>query len=150
MAAVGGVAGCLSLPANMRRQCRQVDQPSAALIQDLKQRGMLDDTLVIFGGEFGRTCYSQGLLTKDNYGRDHHSKCMSLWLAGGGVKPGMTHGATDDFGFNIAENPVHTHDLHATILRQLGIDHERLTHKFQGRRFRLTDVHGRVVEDILS
>ncbi len=139
-----------NLPKQMERQCKQIDQGSAALIQDLKQRGMLDDTLVIFGGEFGRTSYSQGTLTKDNYGRDHHSKCMSMWLAGGGIKGGMTYGETDEYGFNIIKDGVHVHDLHATIMHLLGIDHERLTYKFQGRRFRLTDVHGHIVKPILA
>ena len=139
----GNVAG--DLPS----QCRDIDQPSWALVQDLKQRGLLDDTLVIWGGEFGRTVYSQGALSKDNYGRDHHPRCFSIWLAGAGIKPGMVYGATDDFSYNITENPVHIHDLNATILQQLGIDHERLTWRFQGRDFRLTDVHGNIVSDIL-
>jgi hypothetical protein len=139
-----------NLPREIRPQCQQTDQPSAALIQDLKQRGMLDDTLLVWGGEFGRTVYSQGTLTADNYGRDHHPRCFSVWLAGGGVKGGTTYGATDDFSYNITENPVDVHDLHATILHCLGIDHTRLTFKFQGRHFRLTDVHGKVVRDILS
>jgi hypothetical protein len=139
-----------NLPREIRPQCQQTDQPSAALIHDLKQRGMLDDTLIVWGGEFGRTVYSQGTLTADNYGRDHHPRCFSLWLAGGGVKGGVTHGATDDFSYNITEDPVAVHDLHATILHCLGVDHSRLTFKFQGRHFRLTDVHGRVVQEILS
>ena len=126
------------------------DQPSAALVQDLKQRGLLDDTLVVWGGEFGRTVYSQGALTATNYGRDHHPRCFTIWLAGGGVKPGMTYGETDDFSYNIAENPVHVHDLHATMLHLLGIDHKRLTYRFQGRDYRLTDVSGEVVHSILS
>jgi hypothetical protein len=129
---------------------RDTDQPSAALITDLKQRGLLDDTLVIWGGEFGRTVYAQGGANYDNYGRDHHGKAFSLWMAGGGIKPGQTYGATDDFGFNIVENPVHIHDLQATILHCLGIDHTRLTYRFQGRQFRLTDVHGEVVKAVLS
>ena len=128
---------------------QDVDQPSAALIRDLKQRGLLDDTLVIWGGEFGRTPYAQGDANRDKYGRDHHGKAFSLWMAGAGVKPGITYGASDDFGFNIVENPVHIHDLQATILHQLGIDHERLTYRFQGRQYRLTDVHGKVVKGIL-
>ena len=123
---------------------------SAALIRDLKQRGLLDDTLVIWGGEFGRTPYAQGEASREKYGRDHHGKAFSLWLAGGGVKGGMVHGATDDFGFNVTENPVHVHDLQATILHCLGIDHTRLTYRFQGRHFRLTDVHGNVVKDVLA
>jgi arylsulfatase A-like enzyme len=128
---------------------RDVDQPSAALVRDLKQRGLLEDTLVIWGGEFGRTPYAQGEANRDKYGRDHHGKAFSLWMAGAGVKPGITYGASDDFGFNVTENPVHIHDLQATILHQLGIDHERLTHRFQGRQYRLTDVHGKVVRGIL-
>jgi arylsulfatase A-like enzyme len=127
-----------------------VDQPCAGLITDLKQRGMLEDTLVICGGEFGRTAYSQGVLTKETYGRDHHPRCFSMWMAGGGVKPGIVHGATDDFGYNITENPVHVHDLHATILHLMGIDHTKLTFFHQGRHFRLTDVAGKVVKDILT
>jgi hypothetical protein len=138
------------LPKQIRGQCRDTDQPSAALIQDLKQRGLLDDTLVVWGGEFGRTIYSQGELTTDNYGRDHHPRCFTLWLAGGGVKPGFTLGATDDHCYNIVSDPVHVHDLHATILHQLGVDHTQLTYRFQGRRFRLTDVHGSIVRGILS
>jgi uncharacterized protein (DUF1501 family) len=129
---------------------KDVDQPSAALVRDLKQRGLLDDTLVIWGGEFGRTPYAQGEANREKYGRDHHGKAFSLWMAGGGIKPGTTYGASDDFGFNVTENPVHIHDLQATILHQLGIDHERLTYKFQGRQYRLTDVHGKVVTGILA
>ena len=129
---------------------KDVDQPSAALIRDLKQRGLLDDTLVIWGGEFGRTPYAQGDANREKYGRDHHGKAFSLWMAGAGIKPGTTYGASDDFGFNVTENPVHIHDLQATILHQLGIDHERLTYKFQGRQYRLTDVHGKVVKGILT
>ncbi len=139
-----------ALPKQIRGQCRDTDQPSAALITDLKQRGLLDDTLVIWGGEFGRTVYSQGELTADNYGRDHHPRCFTLWLAGAGIKAGHTHGATDDFSYNITEDPVHIHDLNATLLHLLGIDHERLTHRYQGRDFRLTDVHGEVVRGILG
>lgn len=139
-----------SLPSQMKRQCRETDQPTAALIRDLKQRGMLEDTLVIWGGEFGRTNYSQGALTPTDYGRDHHPKCFTLFMAGAGVKKGMVYGATDDFGYNIVENPVHVHDFQATLMHLLGVDHERLTFKHQGRRFRLTDVHGHVVKDILS
>ena len=134
----------------MRGQCQKTDQASAALILDLQRCGLLDDTLVVWGGEFGRTSYSQGKLTKDNYGRDHHPRCFTVWMAGGGVKPGMTYGTTDDFSYNITENPVHVHDLHATILHTLGIDHLKLTYKFQGRWFRLTDVHGNVVKDVLA
>ena len=129
---------------------RDVDQPSAALVRDLKQRGLLDDTLVIWGGEFGRTPYAQGVANREKYGRDHHGRAFSLWLAGAGVKAGFTYGTTDEFGFNIVDKPVHIHDLQATILNRLGIDHERLTYRFQGRQYRLTDVHGTVVQDILA
>lgn len=135
-----------NLPSQIRGQCKDTDQPSAALVQDLKQRGLLDDTLVIWGGEFGRTVYSQGALTKDNYGRDHHGRCFALWMAGGGVQGGQTIGETDDYCYNITQDPVHIHDLNATILHQLGINHERLTYKYQGRDFRLTDVEGTVVQ----
>ena len=139
-----------SLKGGISGQCRETDHASAGLIQDLKQRGMLDDTLVVWGGEFGRTAYSQGKLTPEGYGRDHHPRCFSMWFAGGGAKPGVTHGETDEFSYNIAKDGVHVHDLHATLLYMLGIDHERLTHTFQGRRFRLTDVHGRVVKPLLA
>jgi hypothetical protein len=139
-----------NLPKELRGQCRDVDQPTAALIQDLKERGMLEDTLIVWGGEFGRTIYSQGTLSRENYGRDHHPRCFSVMLTGGGVKGGITYGATDDFSYNIVENPVHVHDLNATILHCLGVDHEQLTYKFQGRRFRLTDVEGHVVKPILA
>jgi uncharacterized protein (DUF1501 family) len=138
-----------SLPERIGVLSRDVDQASAALVTDLKQRGLLDDTLVVWGGEFGRTVYSQGALTKDNYGRDHHGRAFSMWMAGGGVKPGITFGKTDDFSFNIVEDPVHIHDLQATILHCLGLDHEKLLYRFQGRQFRLTDVHGEVVRGIL-
>lgn len=138
------------LPGGIKSQAKKTDQATAALIKDLKQRGLLEDTLVIWGGEFGRTVYSQGKLTPDNYGRDHHPRCFTAWMAGAGVKPGFTYGATDDFSYNITENPVHVHDFHATLLHILGIDHERLTFKSQGRRYRLTDVHGHVVKGILS
>jgi len=138
------------LPRDLRLQTADVDQPSAALIRDLKQRGMLEDTLVVWGGEFGRTVYCQGDLQPDNYGRDHHGRCFTVWMAGGGVKPGLTYGETDDFGYNIVKDPVHVHDFNATLLYLLGIDHERLTYKYQGRDFRLTDVHGSVVHDILA
>lgn len=137
------------LPTQIAGQCRDTDQPSAGLIQDLKQRGLLKDTLVIWGGEFGRTAYCQGRLTTEDYGRDHHPRCFSMWLAGGGIRPGMTYGETDDYSYNIVRNPVHVHDLHATLLHCLGIDHTRLTFKFQGRQYRLTDVHGQVVQDIV-
>jgi hypothetical protein len=154
-----------ALPAGIRGQCKETDQASAALVLDLKQRGMLDDTLVVWGGEFGRTSYSQGALTANDYGRDHHPRCFTMWLAGGGIKPGITYGRTDDYGYNIADdagNPisptrheltagaVHVHDLQATVLHLLGIDHAALTFKYQGRHYRLTDVHGHVVHDILA
>ncbi len=139
-----------ALPRDIRLQCGDVDQGSAALIKDLKQRGMLNDTLVIWGGEFGRTVYCQGQLTRTNYGRDHHPRCFSVWMAGGGIRPGIVYGSTDDFSYNIVENPVHIHDLNATILNQLGINHEQLTYRYQGRDFRLTDVHGTVVDDLLA
>ncbi len=129
---------------------RDVDQPSAGLIADLKQRGMLKDTLVIWGGEFGRTPYGQGPVKPNSYGRDHHGRVFSLWMAGGGVKPGHAHGNSDEFGFNVAEDGVHVHDLQATVLHLLGVDHQKLTYRFQGRQFRLTDVHGRVVRELLS
>jgi hypothetical protein len=139
-----------NLPAGIRRQCRETDQATAALITDLKRRGLLEDTLVIWGGEFGRTNYCQGKLTNDNFGRDHHPRCFTIWMAGGGVKRGMSYGATDPLGYNIMDSPVHVHDFQATLLHLLGIDHERLTFKYQGRRFRLTDVHGQVVGGILA
>ncbi|MDB6041320.1 MAG: hypothetical protein JWM99_5161 [Verrucomicrobiales bacterium] len=138
------------LPNGIRRQCKDVDQACFGLITDLKQRGLLDETLVVWGGEFGRTNYSQGKLTATDYGRDHHPRCFTVWMAGGGIKPGMTYGATDEYGYNVVENPVHVHDLQATILHQMGIDHEKLTFKFQGRYYRLTDVEGQVVKSILS
>jgi hypothetical protein len=140
----GGLAG------GIKRQCGDTDQPSAALVRDLKQRGLLDETLVIWGGEFGRTNYCQGKLTETSFGRDHHPRCFSMWMAGGGIKGGTNYGKTDDYGYNVVENGVHVHDFHATILHLLGIDHEQLTYRFQGRRFRLTDVHGHVVKDILA
>jgi uncharacterized protein (DUF1501 family) len=138
------------LPAQIRGQCRDVDRPAAALVKDLKQRGLLDDTLIIWGGEFGRTVYSQGTLTQTNYGRDHHGRCFAMWLAGGGIKGGQTHGETDDFCYNIVRDGVHIHDLNATVLRCLGIEHTKLTYRFQGRDFRLTDVHGNVVPALLA
>ena len=137
-------------PKQVPAQCHDTDRPTAALLLDLKQRGMLDDTLVVWGGEFGRTIYCQGKLTKQVYGRDHHPNCFTYWMAGGGVRGGMTYGETDDYSVNVTENPVHVHDLQATILHQLGINHERLTYRYQGRYFRLTDVHGNVVEQILA
>jgi hypothetical protein len=139
-----------NLPREIKAQCLQTDQASAALVLDLKQRGMLDDTLIVWGGEFGRTVYSQGTLTDTNYGRDHHPRCFSMWAAGGGVKGGVTYGETDDYSYNIVRDPVDVHDLHATILHCLGVDHTRLTFKFQGRHFRLTDVHGNVVRGLLA
>ncbi len=139
-----------NLPRRIREQCQDCDQPSAALVKDLKQRGLLDETLVVWGGEFGRTVYCQGKIEPDNYGRDHHGRCYTMWLAGGGVKAGLVYGETDDYGYNIVENPVHIHDLNATILHCLGINHERLTYRFQGRDFRLTDIHGEVVKGILA
>ena len=156
-----------NLPKEHESQCKDVDQGCAALIKDLKQRGMLEDTLVIWGGEFGRTAYCQGNLTHENYGRDHHPRCFTVWLAGGGVKPGITYGRTDDYGYNITDEDgqtimpqptkehwtpgtMHIHDLNATILHLLGIDHRRLTYRYQGRDFRLTDVHGHVIHDLIS
>jgi uncharacterized protein (DUF1501 family) len=138
------------LPRDLRLQCQDVDQASAGLVTDLKQRGLLEDTLIVWGGEFGRTIYCQGGLTENNYGRDHHGRCYTMWMAGGGVKPGFTYGETDDFCYNIVKDPVHVHDLNATIMRIMGIDHERLTYRFQGRDFRITDVHGHVVHDLLA
>jgi hypothetical protein len=140
----GDVVGGIS------RQCRQTDQASAALVIDLKRRGLLEDTLVVWGGEFGRTAYSQGKITANNYGRDHHPRCFSIWLAGGGIKGGTTHGLTDDFGYNILDGGVHVHDLHATMLHLMGVDHQQLTYKFQGRHFRLTDIAGTLVTPILA
>ncbi len=139
-----------SLPKELPGQCKDTDQPSAALIKDLQQRGLLEDTLVIWGGEFGRTIYSQGSLTATDYGRDHHPKNFAIFMSGGGIRPGMTYGETDDFSYNIVSNPVSVHDLQATILNQLGLDHERLTYPYQGRRFRLTDVSGIVMREILA
>ncbi len=138
------------LPRDLRLQAQAVDQPSAALVTDLKQRGMLDDTLVVWGGEFGRTVYCQGRLTDANYGRDHHPRCFTMWFAGGGLKRGAVIGETDDFGYNIVQDPIHIHDIQATLLRCLGVDHKRLTYRFQGRDFRLTDVHGNVVDKMLA
>jgi hypothetical protein len=138
------------LPRDLTLQCRGTDQPTAALISDLKQRGLLDDTLVIWGGEFGRTVYCQGKLTEANYGRDHHGRCFTMWMAGGGMKRGFSMGETDDFGYNIVADPVHIYDLQATVLHCLGIDHTKLTYKFQGRHFRLTDVHGQLVKQVLA
>ncbi|MFN9854835.1 MAG: DUF1501 domain-containing protein [Bacteroidota bacterium] len=139
-----------NLPSEMSGQAMDVDRPSAALITDLKQRGLLDETLVIWGGEFGRTNYCQGKMTADNYGRDHHPRCFTIWMAGGGVRPGMVYGETDELGYNIVKDPVHVHDFQATVLHLLGLDHEKLTYKFQGRRYRLTDLYGNVVKDIIT
>ena len=138
------------LPKKIAPQCDDTDQASAALIKDLKQRGLLDETLVVWGGEFGRTIYCQGRLTEDDYGRDHHPRCFTIWMAGGGIKPGITYGETDDYSYNITQDPVHVHDLQATILQCLGINHKKLTFKFQGRHYRLTDVHGNIVKKILA
>jgi hypothetical protein len=138
------------LPKAMEHQCKQIDRPTAALIIDLKRRGLLEDTLVVWGGEFGRTVYSQGKLSAKDYGRDHHPRCFTMWMAGAGVKAGFSYGETDDFSYNIVKDPVHVHDFQATLLHLMGIDHEQLTFKFQGRRYRLTDVHGQVVKDILA
>jgi hypothetical protein len=138
------------LPRDLPTQCKLTDRASAALVLDLKQRGLLDDTLVVWGGEFGRTVYCQGPLSRDDYGRDHHPRCFSVWLAGGGVKAGQTYGTTDDYGYNIVDRPVHVHDLHATLLHLLGLDHERLSYRFQGRDYRLTDVAGKVVRELVA
>jgi hypothetical protein len=139
-----------NVPKNLPIQCKETDQGSAALVADLKRRGMLDDTLVIWGGEFGRTVYSQGALTKTKYGRDHHPRCFSVWMAGGGVRGGIRYGQTDDFCYNIVKDPVHVHDMNATVMHLMGIDHEQLTYRYQGRDYRLTDIHGHVVHGILA
>jgi uncharacterized protein (DUF1501 family) len=139
-----------NLPAGIRQQCRETDQPCAALLRDLKQRGMLEGTLVIWGGEFGRTNYSQGRLEPANYGRDHHPRCFSIWMAGGGVRPGTVYGETCPYGYNVVRGGVHVHDFHATLLHLLGIDHQRLVYRFQGRDFRLTDIAGQVVQGVLA
>ncbi|GAB3941619.1 DUF1501 domain-containing protein [Spirosoma harenae] len=139
-----------NLPFEIAKQAKDVDQASAALVTDLKQRGLLDETLVIWGGEFGRTSYTQGKLTKENYGRDHHPRCFTIWMAGGGIKPGIVYGETDEMGYNVASNPVHVHDFQATVLHQLGLNHEKLIFKHLGRRYRLTDVSGKVVHDIIA
>jgi hypothetical protein len=144
-----GWDGHNNLPNEIRGQCKDVDQASAALVTDLRQRGLLDETLVIWGGEFGRTNYCQGKLTPDNYGRDHHPRCFTIWMAGGGIQPGV-YGETDDFGYNIIKDPVHVHDFHATVLKLMGLDHEKLTFKFQGRRYRLTDVAGKVIDGLIA
>jgi len=139
-----------SLPYFIPKLAKSADQASAALVTDLKQRGLLEDTLVVWGGEFGRTAFSQGKITKESYGRDHHPRCYTLWMAGAGVKKGFSYGSTDDFSFNVQSDAVHVHDFQATLLRLLGVDHKKLTYKFQGRRYRLTDVHGEVVKGILA
>ena len=139
-----------NLPNEIRKQARQTDQPQAALIKDLRRRGLLEDTLVMWGGEFGRTAYCQGKYNEKTYGRDHHPRCFTWWFTGGGIQPGITYGKTDPWGYNVAENPVHVHDLHATLLHLLGIDHERLIYRYQGRRYRLTDVHGKLVRPIMA
>jgi uncharacterized protein (DUF1501 family) len=139
-----------NLPKDIAIMTKSVDQASAALVVDLERRGLLEDTLVIWGGEFGRTNYSQGKLEKDNYGRDHHPRCFSIWMAGGGVKRGLSYGETDELGYNVVRDGVHVHDFQATLLHLLGIDHERLLFKHQGRRYRLTDVSGQVVNGLLA
>lgn len=139
-----------NLPRRIREQCKDTDQPSAALIKDLKQRGLLDDTLVVWGGEFGRTVYCQGVIEPDNYGRDHHGRNFAIWMAGGGIKPGISYGETDDYCYNVIDRPVHIHDQNATILHCLGLNHEKLTYRYQGRDFRLTDIHGNVIREILT
>ena len=138
------------MPREHEDQCRDIDQASAALIKDLKQRGLLEDTLVVWGGEFGRTVYCQGGLTRENYGRDHHPRCFTILMAGAGVKGGLTLGETDDYNYNIVRDPVHVHDLNATILHLMGVDHKQLTYKYQGRDFRLTDIHGELVKAVLA
>jgi uncharacterized protein (DUF1501 family) len=137
------------LPKGIRNETGKTDKACAALVSDLKARGLLEDTIVVWGGEFGRTAYSQGKLTANDYGRDHHPRCFTMWMTGGGFKPGVTYGETDDFSYNVVNDPVHVHDLQATLLNQLGIDHEKLTYKHQGRRYRLTDVHGNVVKVLI-
>lgn len=139
-----------ALPEQLAKQCADTDQASAALVMDLDRRGLLDETLVVWGGEFGRTVYCQGKMTERTYGRDHHPRCFTIWLAGGGVRPGVTYGETDEFSYNAVSNPVHVHDLHATLLHQVGVDHTRLTHRYQGRQFRLTDIGGEVIRDLLT
>jgi uncharacterized protein (DUF1501 family) len=139
-----------NLPSGIKSQCYDTDQPTAALLGELKERGLLEDTLVIWGGEFGRTVYSQGVLTRSNHGRDHHPRCFSVWMAGAGVKKGHVHGETDDFSYNIVRDPVQIHDLNATALHLLGLEHTRLTYRFQGRDYRLTDIYGNVVNQILA
>jgi uncharacterized protein (DUF1501 family) len=139
-----------NLPGEIRAQAGAVDRAQAALVTDLKRRGLLDETLVLWAGEFGRTVYSQGQLARDNYGRDHHPRCFTVWLAGGGTRPGISYGKTDDYSYNVVENPVDVHDLHATMLHLMGLDHKQLIYRHQGRDYRLTDVKGRVVGDLLA
>ena len=139
-----------NLPSGIRSQCYDTDQPTAALVEELRERGLLEDTLVVWGGEFGRTVYSQGNLTAQDFGRDHHPRCYSIWMAGAGVKPGIVHGETDDYSYNIVKDPVHIHDLNATVLHLLGIDHTKLIYRHQGRDYRLTDVHGELVRGVLA
>jgi arylsulfatase A-like enzyme len=138
------------LPFEISHQAKDTDQASAALVTDLKQRGLLDETLVIWGGEFGRTNYSQGKLDPADYGRDHHPRCFSIWMAGGGVRPGLIYGETDELGYNVAKDPVHVHDFQATVLHLMGLDHEKLIYKHLGRRFRLTDISGHVIKDLIA
>jgi hypothetical protein len=138
------------LPGGIRNKCKETDQAAAALVTDLKQRGLLDDTIVVWGGEFGRTAYSQGEIKPDSFGRDHHPRCFTVWMAGGGLKAGYVHGETDEFGYNITRDPVHVHDLHATLLHQLGVDHKKLIYRHEGRDYRLTDIAGHVVNDLIA
>jgi uncharacterized protein (DUF1501 family) len=138
------------LPGGIRQKCAETDQGAAALVADLKQRGLLDETLVVWGGEFGRTAYSQGDISKDNFGRDHHPRCFTMWMAGGGLKKGLVYGETDEFGYNIVRDPVHVHDLHATLLHAMGVDHKRLTFRHEGRDYRLTDISGNVIKPLLT
>ena len=140
----------VKLPRDLAVQCQSTDQPGAALLKDLKTRGLLEDTLVIWGGEFGRTVYCQGALTDSDYGRDHHPRCFTIWMAGGGINAGTSYGETDDFSYNVANNGVHVHDLNATIMHLLGVEHTKLTYQYQGRHHRLTDVHGEVVQELLA
>ena len=149
IAASVGMNRSSAVPGNLPKLCKETDQAAAALIKDLKQRGLLEDTLVVWGGEFGRTNYCQGKISP-NFGRDHHPRCFSVWMAGGGTRPGTVYGETDEFGYNVVRDGVHIHDFHATMMHLLGIDHERLTYKFQGRRYRLTDVAGTLVKGLLA
>jgi arylsulfatase A-like enzyme len=138
------------LPGGLKGKCKETDQSTAALVMDLKQRGLLQDTLVIWGGEFGRTAYSQGDIKPDNFGRDHHPLCFTMWMAGGGAKAGYVHGETDDFGYNTVRDQVHVHDFHATMLELLGVDHKKLIYRHEGRDYRLTDISGNVVKELLA